>query len=63
MPIVLETLDKTPPTVSYVGILRLLETAIVAVCHDANVGEFLRQKIAEPHWAINWALSRGPTPP
>ena len=38
-PRVPETLDKAPPIVSYIGI-RLLEIAIVAVRHDASVGEF-----------------------
>ena len=41
VPIVLETLDKTPPTVSYVGIRRLLEATIVAIRHDASVRKSL----------------------
>ena len=41
MPIVLETLHKTPPIVSYIGIIRLLEATIVAIRHDASVGESL----------------------
>ena len=41
VPIVPETLDKTPPIVGNLGIIGLNRTAIVAVCHDAIVGESL----------------------
>lgn len=43
--------------------IKLFEAVIIAIRHDARVWKFLGQEIAEPHWAVNWTLSRGAAPP